>query len=40
LSIEVLKSATVSANKCRRAGFQFNYPAIESALDDLLATNK
>lgn len=37
LSIEVLKSATVSAEKCRQAGFQFNYPTIESALDELLA---
>ena len=37
LSIEVLKSATVSAERTRRAGFQFNFPSIESALDDLLA---
>jgi uncharacterized protein len=37
LSIEVLKSATVSGEKVRRAGFQFNFPSIESALDDLLA---
>lgn len=32
MSIEVLKSATVSAEKCRQAGFQFTYPTIESAL--------
>lgn len=35
MSIEVLKSTTVSANKARSAGFQFLYPAIEPALDDL-----
>jgi uncharacterized protein (TIGR01777 family) len=36
MSVEVLKSATVSAEKIRRAGFQFGYPSIDSALDDLL----
>jgi uncharacterized protein (TIGR01777 family) len=32
LSMEVLKSATVSANKIRETGFQFLYPSIEGAL--------
>jgi len=36
MSVEVLKSATVSAAKTRAAGFQFIYPAVESALDNLL----
>jgi uncharacterized protein (TIGR01777 family) len=36
MSIEVLKSTTVDAKKTRLAGFQFIYPSIESALDDLL----
>ena len=35
LSVEVLKSATVSAIKVRQTGFQFLYPSIKSALDDL-----
>ncbi|HWK02837.1 MAG TPA: TIGR01777 family oxidoreductase [Puia sp.] len=37
LSIEVLKSATVSSKKARIAGFQFLYPSIQSALEELLA---
>ena len=36
MSIEVLKSATVSAGKTRATGFQFIYPSLESALDNLL----
>jgi uncharacterized protein len=36
MSVEVLKSATVSAAKTRSAGFQFIYPSVESALDNLL----
>jgi uncharacterized protein len=32
MSIEVLKSATVSAEKIHKTGFQFLYPSIESAL--------
>jgi uncharacterized protein (TIGR01777 family) len=36
MSIEVLKSATVSAKKTREAGFQFIYPSIDVALANLL----
>lgn len=36
MSIEVLKSTTVSAGKIRKAGFQFAYPTIEPALQALL----
>ncbi|MFM7645891.1 MAG: TIGR01777 family oxidoreductase [Sphingomonadales bacterium] len=32
MSIEVLKSATVSSNKIQQAGFCFHYPSIEKAL--------
>jgi uncharacterized protein (TIGR01777 family) len=35
MSIEVLKSTTVSAQKTRNTGFQFIYPSIDSALDAL-----
>jgi len=35
MSIEVLKSAMVSADKIRGTGFQFIYPSLESALGDL-----
>jgi len=35
-SIEVLKSATVSNEKIKAAGFDFLYPSIEPALDDLI----
>ena len=37
MSIEVLKSATVSAAKIRDEGFQFLFPNIKSALKDLVA---
>ena len=37
MSIEVLKSATVSADKIRKDGFQFLYPAIESAVNEVVS---
>lgn len=37
MSVEVLKSATVSSEKIRAAGFTFLYPVIESALDNLVS---
>lgn len=36
MSVEVLKSATVSSEKIRSAGFVFLYPSIEKALDNLV----
>lgn len=36
MSIEVLKSTTVSAAKIRQAGFQFLYPALDAALPALM----
>lgn len=35
MSIEILKSATVSSKKIEAAGFQFTYPAIEEAVGNL-----
>jgi NAD dependent epimerase/dehydratase family enzyme len=35
MSIEVLKSATVSSEKIRDTGFAFNYPVIDKALDGI-----
>lgn len=37
MSIEVLKSTTVSAEKVRKTGFQFKYPSIEAAIAELTA---
>jgi hypothetical protein len=36
MSVEVLKSAKVSAQKIQAAGFAFDYPTVEEALTDLL----
>ena len=35
MSIEVLKSATVSANKIKEAGFVFQFPTVQAALENL-----
>jgi uncharacterized protein (TIGR01777 family) len=37
MSIEVLKSATVSSAKIQSAGFQFLYPTIDAALNELIS---
>jgi uncharacterized protein (TIGR01777 family) len=36
MSVEVLKSATVSSNKIQSAGFNFIYPTVEEALGNLI----
>ncbi len=36
MSVEVLKSATVSDDKIKNAGFNFFYPSIEAALENLV----
>ncbi|GAI43692.1 unnamed protein product, partial [marine sediment metagenome] len=36
MSIEVLKSTTVSADKIRNSGFNFLYPTIDAAINELL----
>jgi len=38
LSVEVLKSATVSSSKIESTGFVFQYPTIESAIQKLVAS--
>lgn len=35
MSVEILKSATVSSKKIEDAGFQFNFPNVEAAIQDL-----
>jgi len=37
MSIEVLKSATVSSSKIQNAGFQFLYPTIDAAFNELIS---
>ncbi|HEX4851094.1 MAG TPA: DUF1731 domain-containing protein, partial [Puia sp.] len=39
MSIEVLKSARVSAEKIKKTGFQFLFPSVEAAFDQLLKKN-
>lgn len=39
MSIEVLKSTTVSANKIRKTGFDFIYPTIEAAINEIIGNN-
>lgn len=36
-SVEILKSATVSTEKIKNAGFTFLYPSVEAAIDELTA---
>ncbi len=40
MSVEVLKSTTVNCDKIRKTGFDFIYPSIESAMEDLLKKKK
>jgi NAD dependent epimerase/dehydratase family enzyme len=39
MSVEVLKSANVSASKILAAGFSFDFASMDEALDDLLISN-
>ena len=39
MSVEVLKSAKVSASKIIAAGYSFDYASMDEALDDLLISN-
>jgi uncharacterized protein (TIGR01777 family) len=39
MSVEILKSANVSASKIIAAGFSFDYASMDEALDDLLISN-
>jgi NAD dependent epimerase/dehydratase family enzyme len=36
MSIEVLKSTTVSSRKIQATGFQFLFPSVKSAIEDLI----
>lgn len=38
MSIEVIKSTTVSAEKLQQSGFQFLYPSIDAALNELITS--
>lgn len=38
MSIEVLKSTNVSAEKIQKAGFQFLYPSLDAALNELITS--
>ena len=40
MSVEVLKSATISSSKIRQAGFNFKYPSLVEALRELFPANK
>ena len=40
MSIEVLKSATVNSEKIKSSGFQFLYPSIEAAFNNLMTNAK
>jgi len=40
MSIEVLKSATVNCEKIKSKGFQFLYPSIEAAFNNLISSGK
>jgi NAD dependent epimerase/dehydratase family enzyme len=35
MSVEVLKSTTVSSSKIEATGFNFRFPSLEMAIDDL-----
>lgn len=39
MSIEVLKSATIDDSKIRNAGFNFIYPTVDAAINDLVRTS-
>ena len=40
MSVEVLKSASVSVDKLKKTGFQFIFPGVNSALEDLAGKSK